>query len=189
MLSTPLHTSTLPRPNQRVVTMLAGTIGLTLLLATACISTTDRGEWARGNVLQINVSNVQRVPEVAYTVEGQHYAIRPQSPDNTLVVAKVLLRNNKSAQVSLFVNHDAAFLANRRLDRHGLIDPYVQRQVLDEPPADGARFLPLLWGVVNVPQNFQVEGWVVFEIPKDFTIYQFNWEQADTIRVGLKEGI
>ena len=149
MPSALLHTSTRPRPNQRVATALAGAIGLTLLLTTACISTTDRGEWARGNVLQINVSNVQRVPEVAYTVEGQHYAIRPQSPDNTLVVAKVL----------------------------------------DQPPADGARFLPLLWGVVEVPQNFQIEGWVVFEIPKDFTIYQFNWEQADTIRVGLKEGI
>ena len=189
MLSTILHRSDRPHLSQRVATTLAGAIGLTLLLATACISTTDRGEWARGNVLQINVSNVQRVPEVVYTIEGEHYAIRPQSSDRALVVAKVLIRNNKSAQVSLFVNHDAAFLANRRLERHGLIDPYAQREVRDQAPEDGARFLPLLWGVVEVPQNFQIEGWVVFEIPQDFTVYQFNWEQADTIRVGLKEGI
>jgi hypothetical protein len=181
--------STHPRLKLRAATTLVGAMGLTLLLSTACISTEDRGEWSRGNVLQINVSNVQRVPEVAYTVDGQHFAIRPRDPENTLVVAKVLLRNNKSAQVSLFIDHKAAFLANRRLERHGLVDPYIQRQPLDQPPEDGARFLPLLWGVVEVPQNFQIEGWVVFEIPQEFTVYQFNWEQADTIYVGLKEGI
>ncbi len=188
MTTTVLQTPGRGSPRRRAVSpgALGVVLSLSLVLAAACISNTDRGEWARGNVLQINVSNVQRVSEVPYSAGGQHYIILPKDPGASLVVAKVLLRNDKSAQVSLLVDQNAAYLANRQLNRHGIVDPYTQRSELAEPPSDGAKFLPLLWNVVEVPQGFQIEGWVVFEIPEDFEVYQFNWEQADTIRVPLE---
>ena len=162
-------------------------VALLLLLAVACLSTTDRGDSARGKILQVKVSNLQRVPEVAYTADGQHYVIRPQTPDSSLVVAKVVVVNDRSAEVSMFVNRDAAFLADRQFKRHWLVDPYTQREPLDQPPQDGGRYLPLLWGVVNVPRGYQIEGWVVFEIPSGFTPYGFHWEQADSIRVPVPD--
>jgi hypothetical protein len=163
-------------------------VGLALLLAmaSACLSSVDQGEWRRGNVLQINLSNVQRVPEVAYAEGGKNYVIRSRTPGGSLVVAKVLLRNDRSAQVSLLVNREAAYLTDRQLNRHGLVDPYTQREALDQPPPAPGKFFPFLWGVVNVPQGYQVEGWLLFEIPEAFKAYEFNWEQADSIRVSVE---
>ena len=161
-------------------------VALLLLLSVACVSGVDRGEWARGNVLRMNLSNYQRLPEVPYTVDGISYVIRPQTPGHTLAVAKVLIRNDRSAEVSMLVDETAAFLADRQYKRHGLINPHTRRQLLAQPPAQGDRFLPFLWGVVSVPRGFQIEGWVVFEIPEEFAVYQFNWEQADSIRVRLE---
>jgi hypothetical protein len=166
--------------------LLAFAAALPLLLVMACLSNVDPGASARGNVLIVNVSNLRRVPEVAYTQDENHYVIRSSSPDRTLAVAKVLLRNNRSAQVSLFVNEKAAYLTDRQYTRFGPVDPYKQRQKADQPSPPEKQYAPFLWGTVAVPQGYQIQGWLVFEIPHSFQVEQFEWDNADSVRVPVK---
>ena len=140
----------------------------------------DRGSWAIGAHLSVNVSNVTRLPEVAYAQEGAHYVIRPRNPANELTVAKVLIVNLRSSRVSLLIDEGAASLENRRLARFGAVNPFgTQRLEAEEESSDGEQYLPFLWGQVELEQDKQLEGWMIFETPPQLELYQMRWDQGE----------
>lgn len=144
----------------------------------------DRGSWAVGSHLSINVSNVTRLSEVAYTEQGTNYVIRPRNPANELTVAQVLIVNRRSSRVSLLIDEGAASLENRRLARFGAVNPFgTQRLEAEEEPSDGSEYLPFLWGEVELEQDKQLQGWMIFETPPQLELYQMRWDQGESIFV------
>jgi hypothetical protein len=162
-------------------------LGLLLLMAAACVSEPEKVAWGKGRALTINISGLALVPEVTYSVGDTHYVIRPKASGARLAVAKVYLRNDRSSQISMLVNEKAAFLTDRRSNRLGPLDPYTNRRETQEAPVDGARYLPLLWGTTEILKGYEIQGWMFFEVPEDFTAERFNWEQAESIWVTIKD--
>ena len=146
----------------------------------------DRGSWAVGSHLSVNVSNVTQLSEVAYTQGGTNYVIRPRNPANQLTVAKILIVNRRSSRISLLIDEGAASLENRRLVRFGPVDPFgTQRLEAEEASADGNEYVPFLWGEVELEQDKQLEGWMIFETPPQLEIYQLRWIQGESVFVRL----
>ena len=42
-------------------------------------------------------------------------------------------------------------------------------------------FKPFLWGNINLDKNFQVQGWMVFDVPKGLILGTIWWEEVDSI--------
>ena len=144
----------------------------------------DRGNWAIGAHLSVNVSNVTHVSEVPYSSQGTNYVIRPRNPANQLTVAKVLIVNRKSSRVSLLIDEGAASLENRRLARFGPVNPFgTQRLEAEEASSEGNEYVPFLWGEVELEQDKQLEGWMIFETPPQLELYQLRWDQGESVFV------
>jgi hypothetical protein len=162
--------------------LLAATV--TLLIATACSG--DSGEISgltlAGRGLTMNVSNVQKVDTLTYQdVDSLYYSVGPVEPGYDLVVAKVTIWNTRSGRLSIFVDGDAATLEGSEREKAFAIDPYQRRHVLASAPSDLGHYTPLLWGPSDLPQDFNIIGWMAFEVPEDVDIKVFRWEQVDLL--------
>jgi hypothetical protein len=164
-----------------VVPLLAAALGL---IAAGC-GEADEGLWATGQILQMRVSDVQHVESVAYQIGDEHFEIRPQAQGLDLVVAKVLLVNRRSAQVSLFIDADAVDLEGDNALDYPPLDPYVRGQNIDAGGADESLFTPFLWDTVELARDFQIVGWMLFEVPRGLDVSRIRWHSVDTLSVIL----
>lgn len=170
-------------PTRRLlaVPLLVAALGL---IAAGC-GGADEGVWVSGKIMQMRVSEVQHVESVAYRIGDDHYVIRPQTQGRDLVVAQVLLVNRRSAQVSLFVDPDAVDLEGGDARDYPPIDPYVRGQKVDVADVDEGLFTPFLWDAVEMARDFQIVGWMVFEVPRGVDVSRIRWHNVDTFSVIL----
>jgi hypothetical protein len=155
---------------------------LTLLLVAACSDDADGfdGVTLAGRGLTMNISDVQQVDELNYRdTDGLYYSVGPPADGHELVAARVTIWNTRSGRLSLFVDEKSALLESIDREKAFPINPYEQRQLLSSDPADTARFTPFLWGPSDLPQDFNITGWMVFEVPEDIKFEVFEWEQVD----------
>ena len=155
------------------------------LIQSGCYREYDRGASAYGASLTVVISGIKSVDEGAYSVGEDHYVLRPKSPQNRLLVAKVVVANNRSARSTMFVDERAAYLSDDKRNNFLLVDPYGAREVVSASSESENRYIPFLWGNIDLKENYQVEGWMVFESPPNPELTSFYWEQADPIRVPL----
>ena len=81
----------------------------------------------------------------------------------------------------LLVDPDAARLGDRRGERIGALDPFERFGTVDVSDVDEDKFAPLLWGEIQLDRNFQVQGWVVFDVPKGLTLGTLWWDEVDEV--------
>lgn len=161
--------------------VLAATM-LTLLVVAACSDDADGfdGVTLAGRGLTMNVSDVQQVDTLTYQdTDGLYYSVGPAAPGHELVAARVTIWNTRSGRLSLFVDDKSALLESDDRERAFAINPYEQRQLLTSEPATLGRFTPFLWGPSDLPQDFNIAGWMIFEVPEDINIRVLEWEQVD----------
>lgn len=155
------------------------TVMLTLLLVAACSDDFD-GVTLAGRGLTMNISDVQQVDVLNYRdTDGLYYSVGPPANGHELVAARVTIWNTRSGRLSLFVDEKSALLESIGREKAFPINPYEQRQPLSSDPADTGRFTPFLWGPSDLPQDFNITGWMVFEVPEDTKFEVFEWEQVD----------
>lgn len=139
-----------------------------------------------GRGLTMNVRALQQVDGIIYQdVDFKHYSVGPAQPGHQLVVAQVTIWNNRSGRLSLLVNEEAALLQGADGQEVEALDPYGRRVELDAPPAALSPHLPFLWGPSDLPQDFNISGWMVFEVPVEMEITRLEWEQVDSLRFPL----
>ena len=158
------------------------TVMMTLLVIAACSDYSDGfdGVTLAGRGLTMNVSDVQQVDELNYQdVDGLYYSVGPAADGHELVAARVTIWNTRSGRLSLFVDEKSALLESFDREKAFPINPYEQRQSLPSTPADTSRFTPFLWGTSDLRQDFNITGWMIFEVPEDINFKVLEWEQVD----------
>jgi len=160
--------------------------GALLLLVSACA----RGPataYGWGRYLTVRVAGLQPVEEVAYVdTDGTPYAVRPQAEGQVLMAVLTTLINEKSYIVTLNIDARSAYLEDRRGNSYPLVDPFARRERLETPPSDPQRFLPFLWGSMTLYEGYQVQGWLLFEVPRGFRPGRLVWEHVDYVSVPLE---
>jgi len=156
---------------------------MTLLVAAACSNNDEAtfdGVTLAGKGLTMNVSDLQTVGELSYRdTDGFYYSVGPAMDGHELVAARVTIWNTRSGRLSLLVDDRSALLETAERERAFAINPYKRRQLLDSEPSNLGVFTPFLWGPSDLPQDFNITGWMVFEVPEDYDIEVFEWEQVD----------
>lgn len=159
---------------------------LVVSLASACGEDRLTSITQAGRGLTMNVRDLQQVDGIIYQDEDfKYYSVGPAQPGHQLVVAEVTIWNNLSGRLSLFVNEEAALLQGADGREFDALDPYGRRVELNEAPAALSPHLPFLWGPSDLPQDFNISGWMVFEVPDDLDITRLEWEQVDSLRFPL----
>ena len=141
-----------------------------------------------GRGLTMNVADLQVVDGLIYQdLDGGYYNVGPAQAGHHFVVARVTIWNNRSGLLSLNIDAESGTLEGTTLEgterQKALpVDPYERRVRLDAPPAALSPYLPFLWGPSDLPQDFNIAGWMVYEVPDGTEIMQLRWEQVDSLR-------
>ena len=156
---------------------------LLMILVAGCF-TTDNMFSNKGDVLQIVASKVEVVDNVLYYDEsGDVYEVNPSGEGNVLALVKARIINQKSTQISLFVDELAAKLSIKEAQGASPIY-YLERGVKSSKtiPSD-YKYGPFIWGQVDIPLGYEINGWMIFEVTKGSKYHSFIWEDADFVRV------
>lgn len=135
----------------------------------------------RGRSLEIHLGIPKKVERVAYLdLSGQHRVIRPKATNRELAVVDVIVVNRTSVTTPLSVDSSAARLGNRRGERINALDPATALVVEVADPEEN-KYHPLLWGEIELDRNTQVQGTMIFDVPKGLVLGTFWWEEVDDV--------
>ena len=159
---------------------------LTLLIAaltlTACGSDEPEQVFARGRSLEVHATYPIVLDKLAFKdVNGQHRVIRPRASNRQLVALDVTIVNRTSLVTPLLIDAEAAQIGDRRGEHIDAIDPFKASKIVDAAAEDEDLYSPFLWGEVELDREFQVQGWMVFDVPKGLILGSLWWDEVDTI--------
>ena len=167
-----------------VATIIAGIVTLTL---TACGSTPNATDWFFGESLAIRVKEVRLTEDVRYSFDGKHYRIQPGQEDRTLAAASLEVRNHGANVAYLSVKKDAIRLRDDTYLDYRAIDPLQERSEVAEAGVGEDTIIPFIWGEVELRASCgglefcELNGWVLFEVPRDIKFFQLIWDTGDSI--------
>lgn len=143
---------------------------------------------AAGRVMSIEVASLLILNEAGHAEKGVSYAIRPTGQDMQIVAAHVHLHNPNATLVSMLVDEQASYLQDAQGNRFRPLNPWEQRVQVANIISAGQTTMPLLWGELTLERGFEIEGWMLFEIPTNTDVTTFTWDQVDFIRLLLGPG-
>lgn len=170
----------------------------------ACSYTPNATDWFYGDALVVRVKEVRLTEEVSYSIDldgdqiaDKHYVIRPIGEGQVIAAARIEIRNRLASMVIMPINKDSARLRDSEYFDYQPLDPFKERQELDEGLPNEDTLIPFLWAdgspeapVIDLPRNCgeagaeaecELVGWIFFEVPEDIEFYQLVWEAADSI--------
>ena len=158
-------------------------LALVLLVLAAACGGGDEQSIAKGRQLHF-IAKPPKVAEKVIFTDGNdnRWVLRPKASNRQLAVVDMTIANFSTTVASLLLNESAALLGDRRSDRIEPINPFDSAS-----PADGddrgALVLEgqLLWGLVELEKDRQIEGAFVFDVPKGLILGTLWWEQTDTV--------
>lgn len=148
----------------------------------ACGGDTPDISVAVGRTLELHVTRPELTSKVAFLdTEGRHRIVRPRASNRQLALVDVTVVNRTSTVIPMLVDPEAARLGDRRGERIEAVDPFDGAVVADAADPEEGRYSPLLWGEVELARDFQVSGWMIFDVPKGLTLGSFWWDEVDDI--------
>ena len=142
----------------------------------------------RGRSLEVHTSRPVIVEKVAFTDNlGQHRVIRPRASNRQLALLNVAVINRTSLVTPLLIDPEAAQLGDRRGERIDALDPFEAAKVVDAADEEADLYSPFLWGAVELDREFQVEGWMAFDVPKGLVLGSLWWDEVDSVIVDFIE--
>ena len=139
--------------------------------------------FSRGRSLELFLTTPEIVESVVFKdLSGQLRVIRPRATNRQLAVVDTIVVNRTSLVTPLLVDSDAARLGNRRGERINALDPFAASKLAETvTPEEVDKYAPFLWGEIELDRNFQVQGWMVFDVPKGLVLGTFWWDEVDLV--------
>lgn len=172
---------------------------LLLLALGACSGTSSAfNQYYQGRTLAISIVTMERVPELRYrTVDSQgqthHYLITPSEEGMALVLMRLKVENHTATSAIVDINEQAAelrdFLGNDYFPIN--INERVKEVDAPENPAE-ERTMVFLWNrtfqngttkAFELQRGYGIDGWMVFEAPKDTQFRELRWRAGDSLSI------
>lgn len=144
------------------------------------------------------------------TVDDSLYKLSPQSDQNELVLLRVRVENHTATSAIVNVDRDSAQLRDFFQGKYAPVDvgALAQEAEVPEKPSDRCNVpvnpespsecVRFLWNAVyeeeqpdgrvklvhraqQLPRGTGLDGWMVFEVPRDTQFRSFRWGAGDTV--------
>ena len=163
-----------------------GCIAVSSVFTIACNSEPENRSVAGRNI-EVHTGFPVIVESAFYMgTDGKTWVITPSASNRQLVVMKPTIVNRTSTVIPLLVDTEAAKIGDRRSRRFPAIDPLLKARsvsmVLEESPTV-KDISPILWGDVELARQTQVEGYIVFDVPKGVILGTLFWDEIEYIPV------
>jgi len=183
--------------SRRLVILLPLVFALSLVLSLGLAACSDVspafGQYYKGRILHLNVVTLERAPELLYKHGDAHYRISPSEENLELVLIRVKVENHTATSAIINVDSQAADLRDFFRGKYLPINPNERAEEVDAPanPAD-ERAIVFLWNPTlldGTSEAFElrkgngIDGWMVFEAPKDTKFRSFRWRAGDTLSI------
>ena len=148
------------------------------------------GHTFQGPILQLSLERVVRLEEVAYTEEpdadglAKDYVIRPSSEENELVVIRAQVGNYAGTRVQLDIE---ALPPELRMDtgRYHSVNTYESGVPTVGYHAEKNVYIPFLRGSQKLDKGFELDGWLIFDVPKGSLAESFKWVAGEEIIIDI----
>ncbi len=145
--------------------------------------------YVAGRVLWIQLEEPRVVPAIHYQnpdTDGNltNWEIRPQNPDNVLAMVKTTIINQKTSRAIVVIDEEAATLLTddgRSFRPVNIVTESKPIATLD----DSLRQSPFigLWRTININSGENLNGWMIFEVPRGSGFREFRWTASDSITI------
>ena len=175
--------------------------GRILHVSVAAMERTDELRWTTST----------RAPRQGITDED-FYRLAPESPENELILLRVKVENHTATRAIVNINQEAAQLRDFLQGRYFPIEVAERAQDAGFPesaddrcnvpvnPDDHTACVKFLWNPVyeetqpdgqvqlmeraqEIPNGHGLDGWLVFEVPKETQFRSFRWSSGDTVTI------
>ncbi len=191
------------------IPLLLASLALPLLAIAGCGDVSPAlGKYYTGRTLHLSVVAMEREPELIYTLprSGEaptYYRIAPEEEDQELLMLRIKVENHKATSAIVNIDQSAAEVRDFFHDKYFPIDVKERPEEIVAPenisgqrvarcpfqhPAD----LCFLWNATyadgstqafELLQGFGVDGWMIFEVPKDAEIRELRWRAGDGLTI------
>ena len=179
--------------SQRLIVLLPLVLALSLSFA-ACTNVSPAfGQYYKGRVLHLNVVTLDRAPELLYMHGNKHFRISPSEEHMELVLLNVKVENHTATSAIINIDSQSAEIRDFFRGKYFPINPNERAEEVDAPanPAD-ERPIVFLWNptlldgtseAFELEKGTGIDGWMVFEAPKDTKFREFRWRAGDTLSI------
>ena len=119
---------------------------------------------------------------LTFTVPGRvrDYVIRPSSEENQLTVIRARIGNHAATRAQIDVE---ALPPELRMDtgRYHSVNTYEVRMPTDGFHANKNVYVPFIRGTQEVEREFELDGWLIFDVPKGSQVNSFKWEAGGDV--------
>ena len=183
---------------------------LALLAMAGCADVSPAiGKYYTGRTLHVSVVAMEREPELVYTVpatQGEartYYRLAPEEDNQELLMLRLKVENHKATSAIVDIDQSAAEIRDFFHEKYFPIDVKERPEEIDAPeqisnqriarcPFQQPVDLCFLWNATDsegvtrafeLQQGFGVDGWLIFEIPKDAEIRELRWRAGDGLTI------
>ncbi len=179
--------------SRRLIVLLPLVLALSLSFAACSNVSPAFGQYYKGRVLHLNVVTLDRAPELLYMHGTKHFRISPSDENLELVLINVKVENHTSTSAIVNIDSQSAEIRDFFRGKYFPINPNERVEEVDAPrnPAD-ERSLVFLWNptlldgtseAFELEKGTGIDGWMVFEAPKDTKFREFRWRAGDTLSI------
>jgi len=155
-------------------------------VSVACGGSDDSMGWTSGRFLWLYIPGAEKTDQVKYVYKEESRVLKPKEAGNILAAVNITVLNNKSNRVLLSMAENSVFISDMSGDRYPIIDPFEGAELTTEISAsDENVYSPFLWGNVELLKEFQIQGWLIFEVPFNFVPGVIIWEETESIRASI----
>ena len=159
---------------------------IALLFLSACGGNDNKAKGVAGRNLEVHAESPIVVDKAFFVDEGKTRVIIPSASNRQIVVVKTTIVNRTSTVIPLLVDSDAVKLGDRRGKRYEAINPFEKSKKINGTLTEGIKvkeITPIFWDKTELPRNFQVGGYLVFDIPKGLIIGTLFWDEVEYVPV------
>ena len=168
------------------------------------------GKYYTGRTLHVSVVAMERAPDLVYTLPDadggpRYYRLAPSEESLELLMLRLKVENHKATSAIVDIDQSAAEVRDIFHEKYFPIDVKERPEEIDQPEnIDNQRVarcpitdqqprnLCFLWNTsytdgsiraFELLQGFGVDGWLVFEVPKDAEIRELRWRAGDGLTI------
>ncbi len=179
--------------SQRLIVLLPLVLALSLSFAACSNVSPAFGQYYKGRVLHLNVVTLDRAPELLYMHGTKHFRISPSEENLELVLLNVKVENHTSTSAIVNIDSQSAEIRDFFRGKYFPINPNERAEEVVAPANPGdVRVIVFLWNptfqdgtseAFVLDKGNGIDGWMVFEAPKDTKFREFRWRAGDTLSI------
>ncbi len=114
------------------------------------------------------------------TIPVQDHVIRPSGEENDLVVIRTRIGNHAATRAQLDIE---ALPPELRMDtgRYKSVNTFATGAPTEGFHANKNVYIPIIRGSQAVERGFELDGWMIFDVPKGSNVESFKWEAGGDI--------